>query len=277
MPISYQISTDSYGQVRAIPLLLANQLNTKIEQWFQNYKFTYLAITKLTEDDFSKSLQLEYTYSLRTFKLRKFSEISSDVRTELDLLNYHQLVKIIHEHIELAYKIYNSLKEDKVGYTIVEFEKHIETLCKTFHSKDFPSKLEIIKKDLELSVSLDILTQINKVRNCLEHRAGIVSKRDCDPQKNYMSIKFRYPRIDSPDGEIKPSSNIKGKYPTYINFIDDKKVFRIGEKISISFDENVNLLFSLNACFKVIIDGIYNIFNVNQKNHETILREFKNL
>ena len=89
-PISYQLSTDSYGQVRAIPLLLANSLNSKIEQWFQNYKFTYLAINQLTESDYAKSLQLEYIYSLRTLELREFSEISSDVTTKVDLLNYHQ-------------------------------------------------------------------------------------------------------------------------------------------------------------------------------------------
>ncbi|GIT97519.1 hypothetical protein [Sulfurovum sp. TSL1] len=277
VPISYQVSTDSYGQVRATPLLLANTLNSKMEQWFQNYKFTYLAINQLAESDYSKALQLEYIYSLRTLELRKFSEIYSDVKMEVDLLNYHQLVKIIHEHIELAYKIYISLKECKKGDTILEFEKHIETLCSKFHSKKFPEKLNIITDDLSLSASLDTLSQINKVRNCLEHRAGIVSKRDCEPSKNYMSIKFRYPRIDSPNGEITPSSYIKGRQTTNINFIDETKIFRQGEKISFTFDENTKLIFSLNVCFKSIIDGTYDFFNVNQEKTETILREFKNV
>lgn len=275
-PICYQFSTESYGQVRATPLLLANSLNSKIEQWFQNYKFTYIAINQLTESDYAKSLQLEYFYSRRTLKLREFSEISSDVTTDTDLLNYHQLVKIIHEHIELAYKIYISLKESKVGNTILDYEKHIESLCSTFHNKNFPKKLKQIIDDLALSVSLDALTQINKVRNCLEHRAGIVSKKDCDPSKTYMTIKFRYPSIDSPDGEMTPSSNINGKQTTDINFVDEEKIFRRGEKISLTLDENTKLIFSLNVCFKTIIDGIYDFFDIDQKNSETILREFKN-
>lgn len=276
-PISYQISTNSYGQVRAIPLLLANNLNSKIEQWFQNYKFTYIAINQLTESDYSKHLQLEYIYSRRTLELRDFPEISSDVTTEVDLLNYHQLVKIIHEHIELAYKIYISLKEGKTGQTILNFEKHIEGLCLTFHKRNFPKKLEKITNDLALSVSLDALAQINKVRNCLEHRAGIVSEKDCAPSKKYMSVKFRYPRIDSPDGEMTPSSNIKGRQTTDINFIDEEKMFHQGEKVSFTFAENTKLIFSLNVCFKSIIDGIYDLFDVNQENSETILREFKNV
>lgn len=258
--------------------MLANTLNSKMEQWFQNYKFLYLAINKLAESDYSEALQLEYIYSLRTLELRKFSEISSDVKMEVDLLNYHQLVKIIHEHIELAYKIYISLKESKKGDTILEFEKHIETLCSKFHRKNFPEKLRVIIEDLRLSVSLDTLSQINKVRNCLEHRAGIISKKDdCDPSKNYMSIKFRYPRIDSPDGEITPSSDIKGRQNTNINFIDETKIFRQGEKISFTFDDNTKLIFSLNVCFKAIVDGTYDFFNINQDKTETILREFKNL
>lgn len=274
--ISYQLSTDSYGQVRVTPILLANSFNSKIEQWFQNYKFTYIAINKIKKSDYSVPLQLEHIYSLRTLELREFSEIASDVATELDLLNYHQLVKIIHEHIELAYEIYTSLKEGRKGITVLEFEKHIKTLCSVFQKKNFPTKLKTIIKDLQLTISLDTLSQINKVRNCLEHRAGVVSKQDCDQSKKYMSIKFRYLKINSHDGEITPSSDIKSRQSEDFEFIDKKIIFRQGETISFTFDENTKLIFSLNICFKAIIDGIYGLFDLKQEDTETILREFKN-
>ena len=51
----------------------------------------YISINQLTESDYFESFQLEYIYSLRTLELRKFPEISSDVKIEIDLLNYHQL------------------------------------------------------------------------------------------------------------------------------------------------------------------------------------------
>ncbi len=276
-PLSYQLTTNSYGQVRATPLLLANILNSKLEQWFQNYKYTYLAVNQLSESEYKKSLQLEYNYSGRILDLRDFSEISSNVSTEVDLLNYHQLVKIVHEHIELAYKIYSSLEEKKEGHTVLDFEKHIQSLCKGFHKKNFPTKLMIIKKDLRLPVSLDTLAQINRVRNCLEHRAGIVSKEDCDNFEKYMSVKFRYPRISLPGGEISPTSDIKGKHLAEVNFTDEEKKFRIGNKVSFDFQDNAKLIFSLNICFKEIVDGIYNLYNVNQEETEAIIREFKNV
>ncbi len=276
-PLSFQLSTNSYGQVRAIPLLLANNLNSKLEQWLQNYKFTYLATNGLTENDYNKPLQLEYVYSRRTLPRRDFAEIMSNVKTEIDLLNYHQLVKIIHEYIETAYKIYSSLLQARQGDTILSFERYIDDLCKRFHKRNFPDKLAVITKDLGLKLSLETLVQINRVRNCLEHRAGIVSQADCDPGKNYISINFRYLKIVSPDGEMSPLSNIKGRQNTETNFTDEEKKFRKGEKILFDFYDNTKLIFSINICFKVIIDSIYDVCGVNQEASETILREFKNV
>ena len=248
-PITYQVSTGSYGQVRAIPLLLANELNSELEKWFQNYKFMHLAINGLHEDEFKKPLQLEYVYSLRTVPLREFTEIRSQVKLESDLLNYHQLVKIIHKYIELSRKVYISLINQKTGTTVLDFEKEINLSVTAFHKKPFPKKLEIITNELCLSSPLEYLYQVNRVRNCLEHRLGVVAKQDCDLDKSYMSIKFRYLKLDTPDGEISPISNIKGRQSSNPNFENEEVKFRIGDKISFDFKDNAKLIFSINMCF----------------------------
>lgn len=275
--LNYQLNTDSYGQVRAVPLALANELNSKLEQWFQNCKFIYIAISKLSEEDYSVPLQLEYTYSRRIYPKRDFSKIKSSLITEIDLLNYHQLVKIVHELIEKTHKIYLSLKEERQGDTILLFESHIDSLCDSFHRKSFPDKLKILVNHLELKSSLDILSQINRVRNCLEHRAGIVSKKDCDIGKNYMSIRWRYLRIFSSDGEFSPLSQIKGKQNTEMSFTYEVKKFREGEKIVFDFYDNFKCIHSINNCFKEIIDAFYDQFKVDQEKTPSILREFKNV
>ncbi len=174
--------------------MLANELNSKLERWFQNCKYAYLAISNLGESDYQKHLQLEYTYSLRVLPIRKFTEIKADVLTEIDLLNYHQLNKIIHEYIEKAHCVYLALKEPRHGDNVIHFEKYIEKLCKKFHRKKFPEKIQSIALNLNLVNPLEMLNQVNRVRNCLEHRSGIVSQSDCDLGKNYMSIKWRYPK-----------------------------------------------------------------------------------
>ncbi|GBC61251.1 hypothetical protein DENIS_2211 [Desulfonema ishimotonii] len=127
--------------------------------------------------------------------------------------------------------------------------------------------------DLNLTDNLGYLQQVNRVRNCLEHRAGIVSKKDCDENKNYMSIIFRYPKVSSQKGEISPTSEIKGKQNPSIEFKDEVKKFRLNQKIHFNFDENNKLLFSINICFKYIIDGIYDIMNIDQNKTETIIVE----
>ncbi len=275
--LSYEVTSDSYGQVRAMPILLANELNSKLERWFQNCKYAYLSISNLSEEDYNSPLQLEYTYSRRILPQRDFSEIKSAMTTEIDLLNYHQLVKIVHEFIEKAHRIYLSLSQEKQGDNVLKFERHIDSLCNSYHKKNFPKKLEIISKDIGLDAGLDILKQINKVRNCLEHRAGIVSQIDCDPGKNYMSIRWRYPKVASPSGEISPLSDIKGKQSTETSFTDEVKKFRRGEKILFDFYDNSKCIYSLNICFKEIIDGFYKVFNVKQEIFSTIIREFKNV
>lgn len=274
-PITYQLTTESYGQVRAIPLLLANELNSELERWFQNYKFMHLAINGLEENNYNNPLQLEYVYSLRTIPLRDFPEIRSQVKLESDLLNYHQLIKIIHKYIELARKVYLSLINDKTGKTVLDFEKEIESFVAAFHKKPFPKKLKIITNELRLSSSLDYLYQVNRVRNCLEHRQGIVTDQDCDPNKSYLAIKFRYLKFDTPDGEISPTSDIKGRQNSNPDFVDEIKRVRLGEKINFDFKENAKLIFSINICFKNIIDGIYQKKDVDQIATPTIVREFK--
>ena len=81
--------------------------------------------------------------------------------SEIDLLNYHQLVKIIYEFIEKIHRLYLSLKEKRKGDNILSFEKHINKLCDSYHRKRFPDKLNLIEKNLNLKFPLDYLKCIS--------------------------------------------------------------------------------------------------------------------
>ena len=275
--ISFNVIPESYGEMRVTPLLLANELNSKLERWFQNYKFSYLAISNLSEEVYNKPLQLEYIYSLRVLPQRDFKEVKSSMTTEIDLLNYHQLVKIIHECIEKIYKLYLSLKEKRKGDNILSFEKYINKLCAAYHRKGFPEKLDLIEKKLKLDLPLDHLKCINRVRNCLEHRFGIVGEKDCDKDKNYMSIHWKYPKVASVKGELSPLSNIKGKNNSEVSFDDETKKFYKGKQIKFDFYDNSKCIFTINMCFKEIIDAFYKLFEVDQNETPVILREFKDV
>jgi hypothetical protein len=128
---------------------------------------------------------------------------------------------------------------------------------------------------LGLSTSLEILSQINRARNCLEHRAGIVSDKDCDSGKNYLSVQWTYPRITSPAGDMSPISDIKGRNDPQLLFTEEIKRFRKNERIQFEFYDNTKCIFSINTCFKRIIDGLYKLFDVDQEATPVILREFK--
>lgn len=272
--VTYQLTTNSYGQLRATPLLLANELLSELEQWFQNCKFNYLATSNLSEEKYNESLQMEYFYSSRVKSTRNFSEVKADVTTEMDLLNYHQLVKIVHFYIERFYKVYSVLLEPRQGNNILDFEKHIDNLLQRFHKSQFPDKIDFIENNLNLKSLLNILKHINKVRNCLEHRHGIVSKVDCKDD-DFIEIYWRYPKVSSADGDFSPISEIKGMETQKIEFVDEVKKFYIGEKIIFDFYDNYKCLYSIVICFKLIIDGLYNKLNINQNETPTLIRVFE--
>ena len=272
--LEYQLTPPLYGQVKVTPLLLANELNSKLEKWFQNCKFHHLAISGLSRETYDIPLQVEYSYSRRTSLPRDFLRIKSDITSETDLLNYHQLVKIVHEFIEESHKIYLALTEKKQGDTILSLEGHIKALCGRFHKINFQNKLDQIESNLNITSSLEYLRLINRVRNCLEHRFGVVAEQDCDPGKGYISIHWRYPRINSDNGELSPLSAIKGRQNTFIDFVDEVKKFRKNERISFDFYDNYKCIYTINMCFKKIIDALYDLQKVDQEIHQVIIRDF---
>lgn len=271
--LDFQASS-SYGYVRATPLALANALNTELEQWFQNCKYLQIAIPSLTEEKYSQPLQLEYTYSRRNKPIRSYECVQQDVTNEVNLLSYHQIVKIIHSHIELSYKILISLSSPKSGDSIFDFKTQIEQKCVSFHKKTFPDKLRKLSASLNLTTQLNPLIQINKIRNCLEHRGGRVTEQDCDSGKTYMSMEWRYPKVTSSSGDISPITDTKGNINASVGFVNEIKKFKKGSRITFDFYDNSKCIHTINSCFKPIIDGIYNLKQVDQSQHETLIREF---
>jgi hypothetical protein len=80
--INYETVPNDYGQIRFFPLLLANQTNTLLEEWFINYKFLNFCAGRDVEKEFSKyRLTVEFSYNLRE-KKRAFEEIRSDVNMD---------------------------------------------------------------------------------------------------------------------------------------------------------------------------------------------------
>lgn len=273
----YREVRGAYGEVEATPLFIANKLCTSLEKWFQDCKFHHLAISSLSEETYNVPLQLEFNYTNRVSPQRSFLKTKEDAVIETDLLNYHKLIKIVHEYTELFYKNYLVLNEHKQGDFITSFEEHIKRLCKKFHSNKFPNKLKLIENKLGLESALDSLVQMNKIRNCLEHRQGIVGEKDCDSRKDYMSVTWRYPKPCSIKGEYSPLSNIKGFSSIEVNFVDEVRKFRKGGRVELDFDDNHKCVYTVLDCFKVIIDALYEQLKVNQEETPMIIRNFSRL
>lgn len=271
--INYEAVPDSYGQIRFYPLLLANQTNTLLEEWFVNYKFLHFCTTRETAEDFSKfRLTIEYTYSGRQ-RVRTFDEIKNEAGKLVDRSMFQELFRIMVLTLETANELYEIAKAKKTGNSIFDLRKDIENKRRAFHRTQFPDKIKKFRVKDNFQSFIAALIAVNKARNCYEHRNGLLGPDDCNSDGKLV-LTFRFPAPVSEEG--KPVG-VFGRMPLGAKFVnqivDEKKVFRLGEKIDLNLEDSYKFIYTINFALKGIIDHIYETCGVQEQ--RWILKQFK--
>ena len=134
----YIIQPSEYGFAQIIPLYIANIVNTKLEQWFQNNKFIHYAISNVKSSDFEKyNLPLEFTYSLRTQEIRNCDATRNEVVLLTNAKQYQLLVNIIIEALMMIYECKLIIETKKQGTSIIDFEKYISNELDKFGKQQY--------------------------------------------------------------------------------------------------------------------------------------------
>jgi hypothetical protein len=271
--VNYEAVPNDYGQIRFFPLRLANQTNTLLEEWFTNYKFLYFCTSRDVEKEFSQHhLTVEFSYILRE-KIRAFKEIRSDVNVLIDRSLFQDLFRILVSTLEKANELYEIAIAKKVGNSVFDLREEIEKKTRKFHRAPFPEKIEKFEVKENFKRFLETLNAVNKARNCYEHRNGILGKEDCNSGQTLI-LNFRFPAPVSTGGKrigILDSMPIGEKFP--IQFVDERKTFRVNQKLDMSFNDSYKLLYTINFALKGIIDHIYECCDMDEQ--VRILKQFK--
>lgn len=271
--VSYEAVPDDYGQVRFFPLLLANQTNTLLEEWFINYKFLHFCASRDVEADFAKHhLTVEFWYSLRE-KVRTYKEIRNDVDVLIDRSLFQDLFRILVWTLEKANEPYEIATTKKLGHSVFDFRGEIERKKRSFHKAPFPKKIEKFEVKQKFKQFLETLNAVNKARNCYEHRNGILAKEDCNNGQKLI-LEFRFPAPVSKAGKVMgifDSMPIGENFPT--QFVEERKTFRVNQKVDLKFNDSYKLLYTINFALKGIIDHIYECCDTNDQGR--ILKQFK--
>jgi hypothetical protein len=132
---------------------------------------------------------------------------------------------------------HSHLSEEELN---LEFEK-ISVEVEKFHFPQFLNKIKDLT-NMEIPFEEEILT-INRVRNCLVHRHGIVGEKDFNSDSKDFKLKWIsrnvYVMIDGKETRMTFELRKNGVKVNQINIKEEKceRTFRLGEMISINLNE----------------------------------------
>ena len=165
-----------------------------------------------------------------------------------------EATSILLEEIYAIISIWGLLKvSDKViSVPLVKWNKGIIEKKRKFHRYGVPDKINIIKNDHGVHLDDEIINHIlsiNKIRNCLVHRFGILGKEDVG-NNNYLRVSWRRIQLilENENGRTKVvfGEKISGESTLLMQICDECKDFSIGDRIVFSVEEFSEICFTLN-------------------------------
>ncbi len=143
-----------------------------------------------------------------------------------------------------------------------EMRAHIDSIRVKASKLDLPTLLDRVSLRLKSPLDLreDILS-INKVRNCLEHRHGVVRQPDINDQaNNALVMTWRRSKIfyekDGREIEVTTGSIVEGPATVKHRFENARKVFRLGKRVQLSVDEFNQVMFTCNVLGQDIVSKL---------------------
>lgn len=139
----------------------------------------------------------------------------------------------------------------KNNLTVNEWNETLSNGKVSFNRLGLPDKIEYLKNNYDVYSNFDeYIVSINKARNCLVHRKGIVSERDIDINQK-LEVKWNTFKIKttSPDGKktkIVNKNNMVLKGWSLEVWLEEKsKTFNQGDKITFAQEEISDTIMTL--------------------------------
>lgn len=178
-------------------------------------------------------------------------------------------LKLFLDDCHLVCELLAFRKNDQIVGT--DFNRIVGPNRKKFHRKGLPKKIIILRDDFSVySQTEEQVMSLNKVRNCLVHRGGIVQQEDLNTEKELVA-KFRELQliVMSPDKTKSKTINkpvvIEEGHHVGIRTSELEKHFKLGEKIDFSPKEHANTVFTFYIFAVDLYKAISKNLNVNNE------------
>ena len=135
--------------------------------------------------------------------------------------------------------------------TGADYKRAVGRDRKAFHQLGLPDKIQHLKELFGVESDWDEhVMSLNRARNCLVHRLGIVREKDVDANGELVLIwKTIRLAVVSADGHsrrpVEGPHRVEADESLELEVATDRKVFRVGDRLVLTYKELLNALFSL--------------------------------
>ncbi len=155
---------------------------------------------------------------------------------------FHELAKGLRRSLEEAY-LY--LEVPKVGNGLVKWgdlQKSIKDIRKKANDADFPSLWAWVNSALTEKLHFEReFHSLNKTRNCLEHRHGVVGERDIDRDTGILTLSLPRMKVffmcDGVETELAIGQSFEKDTEILMKRVTTETHYKLGDKIAFSVDE----------------------------------------
>jgi hypothetical protein len=203
---------------------------------------------------------------LMRFNLSFSDEISAEERKTaythwLLAKGFQDLARGTKLMLEEAY-LYNGMVARAGGLrTLAELQAAEQELRAAATNKKFPQLLDEVKKRLTSPLHYEReLLSLQDVRNCLEHREGIVQERDVDPATHVLHLRWPRLRLFYDDEgrriELGRGSQVEKDTELMSDIVVEEREFKLGERVTFKADEFHDIGFGCLAIAQDLVNRL---------------------
>jgi len=132
-----------------------------------------------------------------------------------------------------------------------------------------PDKVENLFAEFGIKVPLaDTILSLQKARNCLTHRRGIVGTEDADTENGFLRVRFVVHEIVHTDSSGKihvaeKDSLVAAGESVGVRSVEREKTYPIGQRVTFTAQEFQYLIYTLWAAGSLLIDELIKYADAN--------------
>lgn len=198
-------------------------VNAALDSEFKKYQLTEITKIQLLPDNLSEEV---------------LNHVKDEFKIWIEGNGFRELVETFSVFLDKIYRACAVAEVSGRRIESVEFQRKI----KTFEKEGFPNKLNILSNNFAVRPQhVDYIKSLNKARNCLTHRRGIVGTEDIDGQH----LRVRWLGMDifiqTPAGDRHQFDDFpeEGLYlpdggSVMLQFVERERLFDVGDLLKLS-------------------------------------------